>query len=58
MDEPSGVEISSDRSVKRVVRDLGRIEKEFMHIIHTLPQGTSSKLIFSLYTSGIIQVNF
>jgi hypothetical protein len=40
MDEPSVGEISSDRSVKRVVRDLGRIEKEFMHIVHTLPRGT------------------
>lgn len=46
MDEPSGVEISADRSVKRVVRDLGRIEKEFMHIVHTLPQGTSSQIEF------------
>jgi hypothetical protein len=43
MDEPSVGEISSDRSVKRVVRDLGRIEKEFMHIVHTLPRGTSTR---------------
>jgi hypothetical protein len=37
MDE--GADLSADRSVKRVVRDLSRIEKEFFHIVRTLPQG-------------------
>ncbi|CAB3364039.1 Hypothetical predicted protein [Cloeon dipterum] len=29
---------AADKSVKRVVRDISRIEKDFLHILHTLPQ--------------------